>query len=276
MTRMPTGATRVAAVIGDPVAHSRSPRILNAAFAALDLDWIYVAFPVPDGAGAGAVEAMRTLGIAGLSVTTPHKDAVAAAVDRRTPAAEVLGACNCVFRQGDELVGDSTDGDGFVRALRAEIGLDLAGRTVGVIGAGGAARSIVDAVGRAGATEVVVVNRTGSRGARAAGIHPVGRVGEPEDLGAAEIVVNATSVGMVGGPAPGALPVASEVLRPDHIVADIVYQPLVTPFMAAAEAIGATVVGGLPMLVHQAAIAFEHWTGHAAPVEVMRDAVELD
>ncbi|MEZ5408763.1 MAG: hypothetical protein R2761_12110 [Acidimicrobiales bacterium] len=127
MRPAPTGSTRLAAVIGDPVRHSLSPTIHNAAFAALGLDWVYVALPVAAGRGGEAVAAMRVLGIDGLSVTMPHKAAVAAAVDRRTAVAERLGVVNCVFTDGDELVGDSTDGDGFVRSLAHDNGLSLTG-----------------------------------------------------------------------------------------------------------------------------------------------------
>ncbi len=142
----PTAGTHVAGVVGDPVGHSLSPVLHNAAFSALGVDWVYVAFPVAAGRGAEAVAAMRTLGIAGLSVTMPHKPDVAGAVDRLTPVAARLGAVNTVARvargagalgaEGDELVGDNTDGDGFVDALRVDEGWDPAGRRCVVLGAG--------------------------------------------------------------------------------------------------------------------------------------------
>ncbi|HEY5246690.1 MAG TPA: hypothetical protein VIJ60_13550, partial [Acidimicrobiales bacterium] len=129
-------------VIGDPVGHSLSPRLHNAAFDALGLDWVSVAFPVPDGMAGGAVAGMRALGIAGLSVTMPHKAAVAGLVDRLTPVADVLAAVNCLFWDGDSLVGDNTDGIGFVASLRRGAGFDPDGRRCLVIGAGGAARAV--------------------------------------------------------------------------------------------------------------------------------------
>lgn len=250
-----------------------SPTIHNASFAALGLDWVYVALPVPAGAAGAAVEAMRVLGIDGLSVTMPHKDDVAAAVDRRTDAVERLGACNCVFRDGDELVGDNTDGDGWVRAFQADTGVAVAGSRLAVLGAGGAARAIVEAAGRAGAEDIVVVNRSAAPAEHAASLATVGRVGTVDDLGDLEIVVNATSVGMAGGPDPSGIPLSGTWIEQHHTVADIVYQPRSTPLLDEARRRGARTSGGLGMLVHQAATAFERWTGSTAPIDVMTDAV---
>ncbi len=273
-----TGATRLAAVIGDPVRHSLSPRIHNAAFAALDLDWAYVALPVSAGGGADALAAMRTFGIEGLSVTMPLKDEIAAAVDRRSPAVDKLGACNCVARDGEALVGHNTDGDGFVRALCEEAfssatPTDLVGASIAVIGAGGAARAIIDALSRAGAGSIDVINRTLDKAEHAASLAANGRAvpieSQADAFAAADIIVNATSIGMAGD---DGLPLPVDVLS-NQIVADIVYQPLETPLLRAARSRGLLAVGGVGMLVHQAAIAFELWTGEQAPVDVMREAV---
>lgn len=268
-----SGATGVVAVIGDPVRHSLSPAIHNAGFDALGLDLVYVALPVPAGRGADAVEAVRLLDLVGLSVTMPHKAAVAGAVDRCTTAAARLGAVNCVFRDGDQLVGDNTDGPGFVDAFVAETGSGFAGASVAVLGAGGAARAVIEAVAAAGADRVVVVNRSPEPAARAAALAPVASVGRPADLASVDVVVNATSVGMAGGPAPGAVPVDVELLRPGHVVCDLVYQPRRTPLLEAAAERGARTVGGLGMLVHQAARAFTAWTGRDAPLAAMAAAV---
>lgn len=272
MSHAPTGATRVAAVIGDPVRHSLSPAIHNAAFAATGLDWVYVAFPVAAGAAADAVAAMRTLDLGGLSVTMPHKADVARHLDRLHPDAAALGAVNCVAREGDELVGHTTDGDGFVDALRADPGIDPSGSRAVVLGAGGAARAVVLALLRAGAAEVVVVNRSPDPAARAAALAgPRGRVGEPAEVAGADLVVNATPVGMLGGP-PG-VPAGAEHVRAGQVVADLVYHPRRTALLDLAAARGATPVDGVGMLVHQAARAFTLWTGTAAPVDVMTAAV---
>ena len=271
MGREPSGRTRVAAVIGNPARHSLSPRLHNAAFAATGLDWTFVAFePAPD-AGAAAVEAMRALGLGGLSVTMPFKEQVAAAVDELAPAAAALGAVNCVRWDGDRLVGENTDGVGFIGALAAEHGYDVAGRRCVVVGAGGAGRAVVAALASGGAAEVVVVNRTrGKAEAAAALAGPSGRVGDPAAVEDADLVVNATSLGMRPG---DPLPLPVERLRSDQVVADLIYHPAVTLLLEVAAAVGATAVNGLGMLVHQAAAAFTHWTGTPAPIGAMRDAV---
>jgi shikimate dehydrogenase len=269
-----SGATRLAAVIGWPVRHSLSPTILNAAFAAIGADWAFVALEVPPGQGAAAVDAMRTLGLGGLSVTMPHKAAAHGAVDETTQVAAELGAVNCVFRRGDRLVGDSTDGAGFVDALRRDPGLDVAGLRCVVVGAGGAGRAVVRALGAAGASEVVVVNRSPEPAARAAPLAgPVGRVGTGADVATADLVVNATPLGMDithGGVDP--LPVDEALLHEGQVVCDLVYHPAVTPLLRAARARGAVAVGGLGMLVHQAGLAFRKWTGEAPPLDAMTAA----
>lgn len=265
----------LAGVIGDPVRHSMSPTIHNAAFAALGLDWVCLAMPVAAGGGAAAIEAVRTLGIGGLSVTMPHKDVVAASVDVRTPSVDALGACNCVYWDGDQIAGDNTDGHGFVASLAAE-DVAIADKSVAVIGAGGAARAIIDAVGTAGANRIVVINRSTERAEVAAQLANAAAVGSADDVPDVDIVVNATSVGMGAksdSTDPDDLPVDPGMLRSGHVVVDIAYQPLVTPLMTHAQAQGIQTVGGLGMLIHQAAIAFERWTGATAPVDVMTEAV---
>ncbi|HET9441779.1 MAG TPA: shikimate dehydrogenase [Acidimicrobiales bacterium] len=262
----------MAGVIGDPVRHSLSPAIHNAGFRALGLDWLYAAFPVPAGRGAEAVAAMRTLGLEGLSVTMPHKADVMSALDGLSDTARALGAVNTIHRRGTQLVGDNTDGHGFLAALRDDEGIDPAGRRCVVLGAGGAARAVVLALARAGAAEVVVVNRTPSRGRDAAALAgDVGRVGDPAEVAGADMVVNATPLGMAGVGA-GALPLDPASLGAGQVVVDLVYHPAETPLLAAARAAGATAVGGVGMLVHQAAAAFRLWTGAEAPVAAMAAA----
>jgi shikimate dehydrogenase len=267
----------VVGVIGDPIAHSLSPLLHNAAFDALGLDWVSVAFPVPAGATATALAGMRALGLAGLSVTMPHKEPAFAAVDDTTEVARRLGVVNCVSRRDGALVGDCTDGEGFLAALRRAVGFDPDAKRCVVIGAGGAARAVIVALADAGAAEVVVVNRTAARAETAAALAgTVGRAGSSADVARAELIVQATPLGMTRGDAVGVgdLPVDPEALHPGQVVADLVYHPLVTPLLAAAEARGARPVGGLGMLVHQAALALEHWTGQTAPVEAMWAAAE--
>ena len=278
--RAPTGRTRLAAVVGDPVRHSLSPVIHNAAFAATGLDWTYVALPVAEGAGAAVGAAMRTLGIEGLSVTMPHKAAVLDGADHVTDTAAALGAANCLARSGSQVVAHNTDGDGFIDSLRTGAGITPDGATVVVLGAGGAARAVVHALAGAGADEIVVVNRTMSKAEAVAALAPrIARVGDDGEVGSADIVVNATSVGM--GQAiddPKATPVRPGVLGPRQTVVDLVYQPVRTALLAAAEDGGARTVDGVGMLVHQAGHAFRLWTGHDPPLAAMhaaaRNAIE--
>ena len=284
MSHVVTGSTRLAAVIGDPVRHSLSPVLHNAAFAALDLDWVYVALPVRAGDGGRAVAAMSTLGIDGLNVTMPHKAAVAEAVDRCSPVAARLGAVNTVVRRAHGLLGESTDGEGFLTALRVDEGFDPHGARCLVVGAGGAARAVVLALAEAGASEIVVVARREAAATAAASLAGrAGRAGAAGEADGCALVVNATPLGMDGvvvelpgaGAAPAALPelpVPERCLGPGQVVADLVYQPMRTPFVEAARARGAVAVNGLGMLIHQAALSFRLWTGEDPPLEVLSAA----
>ena len=274
MTRPPvSGATRVAAVIGSPVRHSLSPALHNAAFEQLGLDWVYTAFEVAPGRAADALAAMRALGLGGLSVTMPHKEDVAAAVDALDPAAAALRSVNTVVPQPDgSLKGYSTDGAGFVASLAAA-GEFVAGRTVCLLGGGGAARAIADAVARAGAARVVVVNRTAASAETTAALAgSKGAVGAAADVTAADIVVNATSVGMGSTD----LPCAPGLLRVGQVVADIVYHPRDTALLRAARAAGARTVDGLGMLVQQAALQQVLWHGAVPSVAAMTAAAERE
>lgn len=270
---MITGATRVAAVIGSPVRHSLSPAIHNTAFAQLGLDWVYAAFDVSPGEAQSALDAMRTLRLGGLSVTMPHKEAVAGAVDSLDPAAAALRSVNTVVPQSDgSLMGYSTDGAGFVASLAA-VGVSVANRTVCVLGAGAAARSIVDALGRSGAARVAVINRTAAAAEEAALLAgAVGVVGSLTDLGDAHIVINATSVGMGGDE----MPCDPSALHAGQVVADIVYHPRDTALLRSARSAGATTVEGLGMLVHQAALQQQLWHGLLPDVAVMAVAAERE
>jgi shikimate dehydrogenase len=291
-----SGHTRVVGVIGDPVTHSLSPTLHNAAFDALGLDWVYVAFPVARGRGADAVAAVTALGLAGLNVTMPHKEDVAGACDELSPDAAALRSVNTVVARPDgRTFGDSTDGPGFLDAL-ADEAIDVSGKPVLVLGAGGAARAVVLALGRAGAAVTVAARRreaAESAAALAPGAHavPLGALaagaGRPPastappaadnstalraaDPSAFAVVVNATPLGMSGG---DPLPVDPEALHAGQAIVDLVYHPADTPLLTAARARGATAVNGLGMLLHQAARSFTLWTGGPAPLDAMRAAV---
>jgi shikimate dehydrogenase len=273
----PTGATELYGVIGDPVRHSLSPVLHNAAFAALDVDAVYVALPVARGSGAAAVAAMRTLGISGLNVTMPHKEDVAGACDELTDDASRLGVVNTVALLTDgRVLGDSTDGEGLLRSLADEqVAVD--GRRIVIVGAGGAARAVALALGRRGA-ELTVLARRSDQAEVVARLAPNGRSvvlgdtpGVTQALRGADVVVNATPIGMTAADG-GALPVPIGELGRDSVVVDLIYHPAETPWLALARAQGLRAVNGLGMLLHQAALACERWTGQPAPVEAMRRA----
>ena len=266
-----TGATRVGAVIGDPVAQSLSPTIHNAAFASTGFDGVFVALPVRSDNLAAAIAGVRALDLLGVSVTMPHKAAVISHLDDVRPAA-ALGAVNCVVCDGDRLLGANTDGVGFVDAVRAA-SVDPVGARVLVLGAGGAARAVIRALVEAGVAEVGVVNRSVDRAEAAVRLGGgAARVAKATDAPDYDVVVNATSVGMGVAASDRVLPLAADLLRPGHVVVDLVYDPVDTGLLDAARAVGARAVDGVGMLVHQAAHAFTLWTGLEAPVAVMEAA----
>ena len=272
-------AVHVVGVIGSPVAHSLSPLLHNTAFAALGIgaEWRSYAFEVPPGHAARALESMRAARVAGLSVTMPHKGVVEELVDERSETARRLRAVNCVVARGDgSLYGTNTDGEGFVASLARGVGFDPRGRRCLVVGAGGAARAVILALADAGAAQVAVVNRTPERAVAATDLaRPVGAVvtpGGPElasAVRAADLVVNATPVGMTGDAATGEWLIDPGLLHGDQVAADLVYVPRPTRWLIEAEAAGATTLDGLGMLVHQAAAQLVLWTGLEPPLGAM-------
>ncbi len=239
----------------------------------MGVDWVYTAFDVAPGAAGAALDAMRALGLGGLSVTMPHKEAVADLVDELDPAAGALRSVNTVVPIGDgRLKGFSTDGAGFVASLVAQQ-VEIGGKQVGVLGAGGAARAIIHALMRAGAATIIVVNRSAARAGAAVELAGgIGRVGSPDDIGLCDIVVNATSVGM----GTDELPCDISALHSGQVVADIVYHPRTTALLSAADKAGARIVEGLGMLVHQAVLQQQLWTGVSAEAAVMWAAAERE
>ena len=265
--------TRVAAVIGNPVRHSLSPALHNAGFAATGVDWVYTAFEVEAGGARAALDAMRTFGLGGLSVTMPHKEDVAELVDELDAAAAALHSVNTVVPISDgRLKGHSTDGAGFLASLAAQ-GVEIEGKRVCVLGGGGAARAIVDALARAGAAAITVVNRSHERATVAAALaEGVGAVGQPDAIADCDILVNATSIGM----GSDELPCDPQLLHDGQVVADIVYHPRSTALLAAARDRGAHTVEGLGMLVHQAVVQQQLWTGISPDPAVMWAAAERE
>ncbi len=262
------GRTRVHAIIGNPVGHSLSPAMHNAAFAARGMNRVYVPFEVTD--LAAAVAGIRGLGLAGVSVTIPHKQGVIDLLDEVEPVAAAIGAVNTIVIDNGRLTGHNTDWIGANQALAGA--MDLKGGRVALLGAGGAARAIGFGLKEAGAT-VVIVNRSRKRGeslARDLGCDfvPLEEVATVSAAG----LVNATSIGME--PDAGKSPVEAAILKNFPVVMDIVYAPLTTRLLEEAAAAGCRVVNGLEMLLYQGAAQFELWTGEPAPLEVMRRVLE--
>ncbi len=268
-------------IFGHPLAHSLSPDMHNAAFTALGLNGDYRLLDVPPAGLAEAVNNLRVAGFSGASVTVPHKQGVMPLLDEITTEAQAIGAVNTIVRQNDRLIGDNTDWQGFLAPLR-EQRFDLAGRHCVVVGAGGAARAVVYALGRAGTASVTLFNRTASRAEalahdmqprfpktvlRAQPMLAAALAHEPPAL-----LVNATSVGM--WPNVDACPWPDDLPLPaGATVYDLVYNPLQTKLLRQAEEAGCRTIDGVGMLVHQGAIAFEMWTGRKAPLNVMFDTV---
>ncbi len=274
-----SGKTRVCGVIGDPIEHSLSPIMHNAAFEALGLDYVFLAFKVKSAGVADAVNGMRALNIRGLNVTMPHKNTVMASLDRIDLSAQIINSVNTILNKENLLFGFNTDGVGAVKALK-ENGVELKGRKVLLLGAGGAARAIAYTMAKE-ADELAVLNRTVKQAQalvklleKSANKKIAFGSLSPSDiqrnLQDSDILINATSVGMK--PHPEESPVPAKLLRSNLSVMDIVYNPLETKLAKDAKAAGAKVVSGVEMLIYQGAASFEIWTGKSAPVEVMRKA----
>jgi len=280
---LPIGVREIV-LLGHPVAHSLSPAMHNAAFAELDLPYVYRALDVLPDDVTDAMRALERADVVGGNVTVPHKLAVSALCDRLTDEARLIGAVNTFWWEGvigeRVLVGDNTDALGLERALREDLGLAtegpaLAGRSAVLFGTGGAARAAVVSLGRLGASITV----TGRDPERAAGIaelvdvaSDVVLLGSERLTGVVEsafLIVNATSLGLSGEEIPDPF----MRLRAGQVAYDLVYGDRPTSFLAAGGAAGAVAFGGQGMLLHQAALAFERWMGEAAPVEVMREAM---
>lgn len=256
-------APLLAAVVGSPIKQSLSPAIHGAAFRARGLEGRYEAIECGVSDLADVIGTLRRAGVVGFSVTMPCKEVMFDLCDRVDPSAALLRAVNCVKCDGDRLIGFNTDGDGCCDALVEQGLVELSGSTAVVLGAGGTARSIALALLRRGCN-VVVVNRTRSRAesmvtalSQAPDVKAHIRCGSVADVAAAEVVVNATSVGMGSGDSP----VEAASLRSDLVVLDAVYHPLETAFLSAAIAAGARTVDGLWMLIHQARRQQEIWFG---------------
>ena len=268
------------AVIGWPLGHSLSPVIQQAAFGALHLDATYVAIPTPPGNERLRFDEVRRGELSGLNVTIPHKHAAFHAMDSHTAAARKLGAVNTIIRDNGQLRGDNTDLHGFAESLRTFGQFDPTGANVVVLGAGGAARAAVYALADSQAKSMVIANRTLQRAQSLAAT--VTDTSGPEirtstlnanqledEISRSTLLVNTTSVGMMGGPDPDMSPINPTWLHKRLLVFDIVYRPTITPLLHAAELTGARTLGGLEMLVLQGAASFKQWTGEDPSLDAM-------
>ena len=274
-----SGKTKICALIGDPVEHTMSPVMHNAAYKKLGLDYIYIPFRVAPEQLAAAVDGLRALNVKGFNVTIPHKVSIIPMLDGLDPLAEKIGAVNTVVNNDGELRGYNTDAEGFLRAL-LERGVEPGGKNVVVLGAGGASRAITYVLAEKNAALTILNRQLELDWAEDIAeliredFGKVVRVLElceeylAEALEKADILVNATSVGM--SPAVDESPVPAGLLKDSLIVFDVVYNPMMTRLIREARAAGARTIGGIDMLAWQGALAFEKWTGQAAPLDLMR------
>lgn len=270
---MITAQTRLYAVLGDPIGHSLSPVMQNAWFEEADLNAVYLALQTPLSTAAAAMRALPALGVAGVNVTVPLKEIAARIADRHDQRVAALGAANVLRLEPDgALSAFNTDADGFVAALdEAHPGWGARTRSALVLGAGGAARAIGYGLAQAGVASVVFCNRTRANAEEAAarirggGVTPWERMADA--FAAADLIVNATTLGLSGKDSPK-WPI--EAASRGAIVADAVYKPLRTPLLIAAEARGLATMDGLGMLIHQGALAFQLWTGQRPHIAAAR------
>ncbi len=266
-------------LFGQPVAGNPTQFMMERAFAAAGLDWRYLTLEIAPERLGDAVRGARAMGFRGGNVTMPHKVSVIEHLDELTEAAGLMRAVNCVKNQDGRLIGDNTDGKGFLESLRTLI--DPAGKTIVVLGAGGAARAIAIELALAGAAQINIVNRTAARGQQLceliAGKTPsaasstewIGDFGVPGDC---SVLVNATSVGLFDRNAR--VPIKLDTLHAGQVVADVIFNPNDTRLLRDAREHGCATLDGLGMLVNQAAIAFQLWTGVAPDRALLREALE--
>lgn len=274
-----SGKTHICAVIGDPIDHSLSPTMHNAAFEHLKLDFVFLSFRVTSDQLENAMRGVRALGIRGLNVTMPHKNAVTEFLDEADAAVRFLRTANTILNQDGRLRGYNTDGVGAVKALKNN-GVNLAGKKVLLLGAGGAAKAIAFYLARE-VDEIYILNRDALKARELANVlEPCGKKIEgntltleniAQKLQDADILINATSVGMM--PNVHESYVRPEWLIPKLCVMDIVYNPLETKLIHDAQTAGAKVINGVEMLLYQGAASFEIWMRCPAPIQVMREAL---
>lgn len=265
-------------VFGDPIRHSKSPIMLNRAFHESGLNSAYAAFHILPGTLKDAVYGIRALGFRGVNVTIPHKVELMNYMDEIDEGARFIGAVNTVVNEGGRLIGYNTDGIGYVRSLKEETGIQLSGKKVLILGAGGAARGVGYALAKEGAAFIRIANRTEEKAIELASM--ISQYTDAAGMGLdriadymndIDLIVNTTSAGMY--PNVDEMPMDPDLIREGIVVSDLIYNPLITCFLREAETRGAVIHGGLGMFIYQGAYAFEYWTGLPAPVQAMREVV---
>jgi shikimate dehydrogenase len=270
-------ATRLCAVYGSPIRHSASPAMHNAAFAALGLDWRYLAFEVNPNNLRAAIAGAKAMNFAGLNLTVPHKLLAVDMVDALDASAKKWGAVNTIRFGSDGSVGYNTDADAIVTALREDLKMELSGAKILLLGAGGAGRTAALKLASENVAELFLVNRTGSKAEEIAAeikkLSPSVKVSVGYPKAGVDLILNATSLGLkVDDASP--LDEKQFSFKQARAVYDMIYRPVETKLLAAAKAAGCRTANGLGMLLHQGAKAFEIWTGQPAPLDVMRRALE--
>lgn len=270
-------------VFGDPVDGNPTGVVEEAGFAAAGLNWRYLTCKVDVKDLSDAIRGMKAIGMKGVNLTMPHKIAVIEHLDELSESARIVGAVNTVANRDGRLLGENTDGKGFVKSLTDE-GISLQGKTITILGAGGAAKAIGVECALAGAKQITIINRNVTRG-----VELVKTISENTSTAACflpwvttaripadtQILINATCVGL--HPDVNACPdICYEDIQPGMIVSDVVFNPAVPVFLQKAQARGAKIITGLGMLVNQAALNFEIWTGVKAPREVMLEALKRE
>lgn len=277
-----TAAAKLFILFGDPVAHSLSPAMQNAALQAAGIDGLYIPWRVQSAGLPTAFESLRRMeNFGGANVTVPHKEQAFALVDALTPEAAAVGAVNTIVAKGGHLLGANTDGLGFLRSLQEEANFLPRGKLAVILGAGGAARAVAVSLAEAGAEPLVIVNRTVERAQslaefvhREIGTSTVGLGLDDPRMAAmvrdCALLVNATSVGLSPSDPP---PIDPTLLRQRMLVYDLIYRPRETALLREATKQGCQILGGLGMLLYQGALAFELWTGQKPSEEAMRQAL---
>lgn len=279
------GKTKLTGIIGWPVEHSLSPAFHNAAYEVSGLNWVYVPLAVAPNSLAAAVEGLRVLNFTGFNVTMPHKKEIIPYLDELSGPAEMAGAVNTVKIEDGRLIGYNTDGEGFISSLRVDAGFSPEGKSVILLGAGGAGTSLAVSLAAAGAARLAIVNRSVEKGNRLKSLLEgtftgcTIKVFAPDDeeiltlQSESQLIVNATSVGMANNPGQ---PIRIDRIGRGQLVFDAIYDPVETEFLAAAKKYDAKTLNGINMLLYQGAASWRIWTGLPAPVAEMAAALKSE